>query len=179
MALNAPGAVAYQPVRVPVLTSAAYNIGLPMRLRMAVRTPETPVEIVAICEALLDLLQAPFPTVDFYASDGTPDPAAGQMLAALQAAGLLSAQEAAGLTALAVVPGVSRAQAAGLGAVTAEDIAATRAWQTAKQAEGERLAMYAAIRLRLMTPGAALAWVQMQQDAGAACPTWADVIARL
>lgn len=178
-ALNAAGVESYQPVPVPVLTSAAYSIGLPVRLRVAVRTPETPVELAAVCEALLDLLQAPFPTVDFYAADGTPDPATGQLLAILQKAGLLSEAEAATLAGLAVVPGVSRAQALGLGTVTAADVTAARAWQATQVAEAARLDEYAALRQRLVSAGGALAWLQMQQDAGAAAPEWVDVVERL
>lgn len=178
-ALNAVNVLAYQPVTVAALASAAYGMGLVVRLRAAIRNTQTPVELVAVCESLLDLLSAPFPTVDFFGIDGTPDPASGAMLETLVEAGLLSEAEAGALTELAIVR-ASRAGQLGLGHVTADDIVIARGWYAAQEAEAARLAAFAALRERLVDGyHGALAWLAVLQDGGQAAPEWAEVVGRL
>ena len=178
-ALNATAA-AFRAVPIAELSSLAYAIGLPVRLRVALREPGLPADLAALCESLLDLLKAPFPTVDFFAADGTPDPATAAMLGALIGAKLLTEAEQAALAGLAMITQPSRAEALGLGNVTVGDIATARKWQQAQRAEADRLVAYAALRERLVNgQHAALVWLQAQQDAGAAAPAWADVLARV
>lgn len=95
-AANVLNALIVQAVRrVPLseLTSMAYSLGLVTRLRYALRITETPPDLAAVCESLLDLLKAPFEAIDVYRIDGAPDPATAMMLDVLQQAGLLSVDE--------------------------------------------------------------------------------------
>lgn len=178
-ALNAVNVLAYRPVSVAALASAAYGMGLTVRLRAAIRDTQAPVELVAVCESLLDLLKAPFPTVDFFEADGSPDAATGAMLAMLSAAGLLSEAEVEQLQALAIVR-ASRASQLSLPSVTADDIAIARGWYAAQDVEAARLASFAALQERLVTGyHGALAWLAGRRASGQAAPEWGDVVGRM
>jgi hypothetical protein len=113
--------VCYRPVPIAELASIAYAIGLPVALRVAIRTAGAPIDLVAVCESLLALLDAPFAAVDLFAADGTPDPASQLMLDTLQAAGLLSKDGRATLEALALTT-TTRAAQLGLETVSALDV---------------------------------------------------------
>lgn len=124
--LNA-AVVCYRPVPVAELASIAYAIGLPVALRVAIHTPEAPIELVAVCESLLALLNAPFESVDLVDSHGTQDPASKLMLDTLQMAGLLSDEGRATLAALALST-TTRAAQLGMGELTPGDVQRARVW---------------------------------------------------
>jgi hypothetical protein len=124
--LNARTVEAVRRVPIPELTSLAYSMGLVVRLRVAIRTPDAPVELVAVCESLLDLLKAPFPEIDVYAPDGTPDLATAAMLGALAQAAMLSESEQAAIMALGKHT-ISRAEQLGIGMVAVGDVQRVRA----------------------------------------------------
>lgn len=128
-ALNAATVQRVRRVPLSELTSLAFGMGLTVRLRVVIRTPAAPIELVAVCESLLDLLSAPFDSVDIWRADGTSDPATAGMLDALIEAGLLAKEERAMIEALGVET-VSRATILGLGEVTALDVSRARggAW---------------------------------------------------
>lgn len=156
-----------QRVAISALQARAMETGIYVALRVAVQNPQAPPQLQAVCQTVLDLANASFADVDL------DNPASVQMFGALQAAEVITAQQAAAIDALANVTQPSRAAALGLGAVTAEDVGAARA-------EVLRDAAFAQLRERLVTGYvAALAWLQQQQAAGADAPAWDDVLARL
>lgn len=109
--------------RVPIewLQAVAMETGVYAALRTAVATPETPSQLVALCQTVLDLANARFPDIDL------DNPSAIQMFGALRQYGIISAQQAGAIDALATARVISRAEQIGLGAaVTVEDIERSR-----------------------------------------------------
>lgn len=173
-ALNAPGAAPRRRVPIAELQARAMESGVYTALRVVVGNAQAPAELRAVAQTVLDLANARFADVDM------DNASAVQMFGALQAAGVITAQQAAQIYALATVPGVSRVMMLGLGAVAEADIEAARDWQAAQDAEATRLAEYAALRERLVVGyGGALAWLQGQQDSGQPAPEWQDVLTRM
>lgn len=173
-ALNAPGASTRRRVPIAELQAQAMESGVYTALRVVVGNAQAPAELRAVAQTVLDLANARFADVDM------DNASAVQMFGALQQAGVITAQQAAQIDALATVPGVSRAQVLGLGAVGEADVAAARDWLAAQEAESARLAAFAALRERLVGGyHGLLAWLQSQQDSGNAAPEWNDVLERM
>lgn len=146
--------------RVPIerLQAVAMETGVYAALRTAVATPETPPQLVALCQTTLDLADARFEDVDL------DNPAAIQMFGALQQYGIITAEQAAAIDALATARTISRAEQIGLGAiVTVEDIERSR---IVPQLDALRVRLAAGYNLAV----AAL-------DAAQTVPEWADLIA--
>lgn len=161
--LNDPGPSTRQRVSIERLQATAMEISVYVALRTAIATPTTPPQVLAICQSALDLVNARFSDIDL------DNPAAQNMFGALRQAGVINAQQAAAIDALATVAGVSRANALGLVAVTEEDVAAARNWHEYDGLE-QRLTAGSAI---------ALGWLRQQRDAGAAVPEWSVVLERM
>lgn len=161
-------------VSIADLHARAMESGVYTALRVAVATPGTPEQLRAVCQTVLDLANARFTDVDL------DNAASQQMFGALRQYGVITAEQAAQIDALANAVQPSRAEALGLGIVTEDNVAAARGWQAAQEAEQARLAAYRQLRHRL-TNGqmAAFAWLQTQQDSGADAPDWPAVLARL
>lgn len=171
-ALNALTAPTRRRVPIADLQARAMETGVYTALRVVVGNAQAPAELRAMAQTVLDLANARFADIDLDNS------ASRQMFGALQRAGVISQQQAAQIDALATVPGRSRAQEIGLGVVVEVDIAAARDWQAAQEAEAARLALFAALRERLVSGYlAALAQLQARQESGAAAPAWDDVLA--
>lgn len=146
--------------RVPVerLQAVAMETGVYAALRTAVATPETPPQLVALCQTVLDLANARFTDVDM------DNPAAIQMFGALRAYGVISLQQAAAIDALATARTISRAEQIGLGvSVSVEDIERSRTWPQIE-----------ALRARLAN-GYNSAVTAL--DAAQTVPEWSDLIA--
>lgn len=148
--------------RVPIseLQARAMEAGVYTALRVAVGNEAAPAELRAVAQTVLDLANARFDDVDL------DNAASRQMFGALQQAGVITAQQAEIIYALATVPGVSRADVLGLGVVAEEDIKAARDWQA-----------YEELRRRIQA-GAAIAagWLIQQRNAGAPVPEWDTVL---
>lgn len=109
--------------RVPIerLQAVAMESGVYTALRVAVATPDTPAQLVALCQTTLDLANARFADVDL------DNPAAIQMFGALQQYRIITPEQAAAIDALATVRTISRAEQIGIGAVvTVDDIERSR-----------------------------------------------------
>lgn len=121
-------------------------------------TPETPPQLVALCQTVLDLANARFTDVDM------DNPAAIEMFGALQQYRIITLEQAAAIDALATARAISRAEQIGLGAVvTVGDIERSRTWPQIE-----------ALRVRLASGyNAAVAAL----DAAQTVPEWADLIA--
>lgn len=170
-ALNTPGASTRRRVPIAELQAQAMESGVYTALRVVVGNAQAPAELRAVAQTVLDLANARFADVDM------DNASAVQMFGALQQAGVITAQQAAQIDALATVPGVSRAQVLGLGAVGEADVAAARDWLAAQEAEAARLALFAALRERLVNGYlAALAQLQARQESGANAPAWNEVL---
>ena len=137
--------------------------GVYTALRVVVGNAQAPAELRAVAQTVLDLASARFADVDL------DNPASVQMFGALQQAGVITAQQAALIDALATVPGVSRASSLGLGTVTETDVAKARNWQAYD------------VLLQRLQAGAAIAagWLHQQRDVGAAVPEWSVVLERV
>jgi hypothetical protein len=161
-------------VSIAALQARAMEVSAYVALRTAVLTPETPAQLRALAQSVLDLVSSRFEDIDL------DNQASRQMFGALQQAGVISAQQAAAIDALATVEVPSRAGALSLGTVTADDIQAARDWYAAQVAEGGRLVAFGLLRERLVVGyNVALIWLQAQQDAGHAAPEWATLIERM
>lgn len=147
-----------QRVAIERLQAVAMETGVYTALRVAVATPETPAQLVALCQTTLDLANARFPDIDL------DNPSAIQMFGALRQYGIISAQQAVAIDALATARVISRAEQIGLGAaVTVEDIERSRI-----------VPALDALRARLANGyNAAVASL----DAAQTVPEWADLIA--
>lgn len=146
--------------RVPIerLQAVAMETGVYAALRTAVATPETPPQLVALCQTVLDLANARFPDVNM------DDPASIQMFGALRQYGIISAQQAVAIDALATARTISRAEQIGLGAtVTVVDIERSRI-----------VPALDALRVRLAN-GYNLAVEAL--DAAATVPEWSEIVA--
>lgn len=161
--LNAPGASTRRRVPIAELQARAMESGVYTALRVVVGNAQAPAELRAVAQTVLDLANARFADVDM------DNASAVQMFGTLQQAGVITVQQAAQIDALATVPGVSRAQVLGLGAVTEANVAVARNWQ-----EYEQL-------VQRVQAGAAIAagWLYQQRDAGAAAPEWSAVLERI
>lgn len=158
-ALNAAGA-GRQRVLIASLQAAALESGVYTALRTAVADSRTPAEVKALCQTVLDLANARFDTVDL------DNPASVQMFGALQQVGVITAQQAAAIDALADVVIASWARA-NLGVdVTAQDIATARLWVDHQTLAGRLAAGY----------NSAVAALDAGLRAGA-LPLWADLVA--
>lgn len=170
-ALNALTAPTRRRVPIADLQARAMETGVYTALRVVVGNAQAPAELRAMAQTVLDLSNARFADVDL------DNASARQMFDALQAAGVISQQQAAEIDALATVPGRSRAQELGLPAVTVEDVEAARDWLAAQEAEAARLALYLALRERLVSGYlAALAQLQTRRESGANAPAWDEVL---
>lgn len=173
-ALNAPGVSTRRRVPISELQARAMESGVYTALRVVVGNAQAPAELRAVAQTVLDLANARFADVDM------DNASALQMFGALQQAGVITAQQAAQIDALATVPGVSRAQELGLPAVTVEDVEAARDWLAAQEAEAARLAAYDAIQERLINgPRMALARLQVMRHDGTPAPEWDEVLSWL
>lgn len=147
-----------QRVAIERLQAVAMETGVYAALRTAVATPETPPQLVALCQTVLDLANARFPDVDM------DNPAAIQMFGALRQYGIISAQQAAAIDALATARTISRPAQIGLGAtVTVVDIERSRI-----------VPALDALRVRLAN-GYNLAVEAL--DAAATVPEWSEIVA--
>ena len=162
-ALNALPPPTRGSVAISAVMARAYELGVYPRMVAAQWDDRLPAELRAVIVSLLDLKSARFDTINF------DDAVVVAMFGTLQQAGLLSAEEAAAFDSLANVPVPSRAQALGLGTVTADNVHLARAWYE-----------YDALIQRLQA-GAAIAagWLHQQRDAGAAVPDWSVVLERM
>lgn len=112
-----------QRVPIEMLQAVAMETGVYAALRTAVATPETPPQMVALCQTVLDLANARFTDVDM------DNPAAIQMFGALQQYGIISTEQATAIDALATARVISRAEQIGMGAIiTVADIERSRTW---------------------------------------------------
>lgn len=154
-ALNATSTTR-QRVTIERLQATAMEVSVYVTLRTAIATPTTPPQVLALCQSVLDLVNARFDDIDL------DNPAAQSMFGALRQAGIINQQQAAAIDALAnvVVPG--RASVLGLGTVAEADIAIARTWMEID-----------ALRTRLATGyNAAVAVL----DAATSVPAWSDLI---
>lgn len=156
-ALNAPGASTRRRVPIAELQARAMESGVYTALRVVVGNAQAPAELRAVAQTVLDLANARFADVDM------DNASAVQMFGTLQQAGVITAQQAAMIDALATVPGESKAQRLGLGVVSEADIQVARDWQAIQN-----------LRQRL-TNGYNAALVMLAQATVA--PEWTDVIA--
>lgn len=147
-------------VSIADLQARAMETGVYTALRVAVASDRTPADLRAVCQTVLDLASARFADVDL------DSPASVQMFGTLAQAGIVTAQQAAAIDALADVALPSWAQAH-LGVdVTEANIAAARLWVD-----------YDTLRRRLAAGyNSAAALVDAGLAAGA-LPAWADVVA--
>ncbi len=156
-ALNAPGASTRRRVGISELQARAMESGVYTALRVVVGNAQAPAELRAVAQTVLDLANARFADVDM------DNASAVHMFGALQQAGVITAQQAAQIDALATLPGVSRAEELGLGVVAGTDIEMARQWQAIQ-----------ALRQRLAN-GYNTALVMLA--AATVAPAWADVVA--
>lgn len=171
-ALNAVSASTRRAVPLAALLATAALNGSYAAVKAAAESEAAPAQVRGVCASVLVLLSGVFQEVNL------DDPRVQGALGALTQAGVLSAAQMAEIDALADAPGRSRAQELGLGVVSEADVAAARDWQAAQEAEAARLALFAALRERLVSGYlAALAQLQARQGSGAAAPAWDDVLA--
>jgi len=151
-----------------LIATAALNLAY---AAIAAGAESTNAQVKGMCRSVLVILNLPNETVNL------DDPMVAQMFGALQAAGVITAQQSAQIDALATVPGVSRVMMLGLGAVAEADIEAARDWQAAQEAEAARHAQYDALRERLINgPRAAMSRLQVMQYDGTPAPDWDEVL---
>lgn len=162
-ALNTVGPPSRQRVTIERLQAVSMESGIYTALRVAVGSAETPPQLRALCQTVLDLANARFADVDL------DNPASQQMFGTLRQAGVITAQQAALIDALATVPGHSRADELGLGVVVEVDVQVAREWHGYDNLE-QRLTAGSAI---------ALGWLRQQRDAGEVAPEWAAVLERM
>lgn len=156
--LSAPTTRIRQRVPIDRLQAVAMETGVYAALRTAVATPETPPQLVALCQTVLDLANARFPDVDM------DNPAAIQMFGALQQYRIITTEQAAAIDALATARVISRAEQIGLSAVVSvEDIERSRTWP---QIETLRMRLANGYNQAVTT-----------LDAAQAVPEWRDLIA--
>ncbi|MBK8113207.1 MAG: hypothetical protein IPK44_01160 [Candidatus Accumulibacter sp.] len=147
-----------QRVSIERLQAITIKTGVYTALRVAVATPETPAQLVALCQTTLDLANAKFPDIDL------DNPSAIQMFGALRQYGIISAQQAAAIDALATARVVSRAEQIGLGeVVSADDIERSRI-----------VPALDALRVRLANGYNAAVEAL---DAAATVPEWREIVA--
>lgn len=159
-ALNALPAPTRRRVPLGELQARAMEAGIYTALRVVVGNAAAPAELRAVAQTVLDLANARFDDVDL------DNLASRQMFGALQQAGVITAQQAEIIYALATVQGFSRAVELGLGVVVEADIQAARDWLAYDDL------------VRRLQAGAAIAagWLYQQRNAGATVPEWATVL---
>lgn len=173
-ALNALPALVTRRVGVSELMGTLFSAGIWGKLVVAERTASALNN--ETFEALRSLLDMRSPVIGDVDISGTTF---NRWLNLLVQATIISGADRTMLRALANVQPPSRATALGLGTVTAAQVAGARAQIAAEAAAAEMAAAYAPVRERLTRGyGAALAWLNEQEQAGAAVPGWADVLAR-
>ena len=156
--LSAPMIRIRQRVPIERLQATAMETGVYSALKMAIKKPDTPPELVVLCETALDLVSARFPDIDL------DNPAAAQMFGTLRQYGVISTQQAEDIDALATRATISRAEQIGLGAiVTVDDIERSRIVPQLDE-----------LRARLAN-GYNMAVSEL--DAAQAVPEWTDLIA--
>jgi len=172
--LNALPPAVGRMVPVVELLNGAYQTGMYARLLAAQRDEAQKPDVYGELTALLKLVDGPIREIDLNSA------AAQRMMATLIGAGLVMPEEAQLVAALSAVQPPSRAEALGLGAVTANDVAGARALLATRAAEEARALAYVELRERLTTGyGAALAWLNADEAGGKAAPEWPDVVGRL
>lgn len=178
-ALNAATQAVVRRVPVAEMMDVALGTGLYVALKVAQRSVTDPV-LLAMVDTVLDLRTSPVTAIDVYAADGTPDAATSTMFDAFAQTGIMTAEQRAAIEALAWDGGASRAVQLVGGVISAADVTAARLQLTQAAQKAQRLADYAALRVRLMAGyNAACAWLQAQQDADEAVPTWAELLGRV
>lgn len=145
--------------RVPVkaLAAKARELQVTLALRLAVLSDATPVQVRAVCQEVLSLVDGDIDSVDM------DHPTSQAMFGALRQAGILDDQQASAIDALADATLPSRGQQLGLGVVSAADIVQARVWVDIQ-----------ALRSRL-ADGYNRAVSHLDQ--ASAAPTWDDLIA--
>lgn len=108
-----------QRVSIARLQATAMEQSVYLALRTAIATPTTPPQLMALCQTVLDLVQARFEDVDL------DNPRSKTIWAALQQYGVITAAQSAAIDALADGV-VSRASQLGLGDVTAGEVGRAR-----------------------------------------------------
>jgi len=161
-ALNTPGPSTRRRVLISDLQARAMETGVYTALRGAVIDDRVPADLRAVCQTVLDLAQARFADVDL------DNAASRQMFGALQQAGIITPDQAAAIDALATVPGVSRATALGLGAVTEAMVATARLWPE-----------YEALRNRLAAGYNSAVGALDASLAAGVLATWYDLVAMI
>lgn len=160
-ALNTPGATTRRHIPARDLIATAALNGAYAAIDAGAASDNA--QVRGLCRSVLVILSLTDQTVNL------DDPRVRQMFGALQQARVITAEQAAQIDALATVPGVSRAQALGLGDVAVSDVALARNWQE-----------YEALIQRVQAgAGIAAGWLYQQRDAGAAVPEWAEVLERI
>jgi hypothetical protein len=140
--------------RVPVkaLAAKARELQVTLALRTASLNDATPVQVRAICQEVLSLVDGDIDSVDM------DHPTSQAMFGALRQAGIISDQQAAAIDALANVPVASRAAALGLGVVTEADIVQARLWVEIDALRARLAAGYNAAVTMLETSVTVPAW---------------------
>lgn len=161
-ALNAPGASTRRRVPIAELQARAMESGVYTALRVVVGNAQAPAELRAVAQTVLDLANARFADVDM------DNASALQMFGALQQAGIITPQQAAAIDGLADVPGVSRATALGVGAVTEAMVATARLWPE-----------YEALRNRLAAGYNSAVGALDASLAAGVLATWYDLVAMI
>lgn len=173
-ALNALPAVVTQRVGVSELMGTLFSAGIWGKLVVAERTATSLNN--ETFEALRSLLDMRSPVIGDVDISGTTF---NRWLNLLVQASIITGADRTTLRALANVQPPSRATVLGLGTVTAAQVAEARAVIVAEDAAALNAAEYAVVRERLVAGyGAALAWLNGQEQAGAAVPGWDAVVAR-
>lgn len=115
-ALNAMTQQAIRQLPIAELYGYAISVSLYVRLKTAIKTTTTPPQFAAVCEAMLDLMNAPAMGVDkvtILNTDGSEYGPTANMLNAIQAGGLMTAGEREAIHALCMTT-TSRAAQLGL-----------------------------------------------------------------
>lgn len=118
-ALNAATIHVRRRVAISRLQATAMEQSVYVSLRTAIVTPETPPQLLALCQTVLDLVEARFDDIDL------DNPRAQAMFGALQQYGVINATQAAAIDALADAT-TSRAAQLGLGYVAPGDVEQAR-----------------------------------------------------
>lgn len=114
-ALNAATIQVRQRVAISRLQATAMEQSVYVSLRTAIATPETPPQLLALCQTVLDLVEARFNDIDL------DNPRSQAMFGALQQYGIINQTQSAAIDALANAT-VSRAAQLGLGYVAPGDV---------------------------------------------------------
>lgn len=148
-----------QRVVVSALVDRARELQITLALRTVALDDTKPVELRAICQEILSLMDG-----DLTTTIDLDHPTAIAMFGALLQYGIMTVEQAAAIDALATARTISRAEQIGLGAsVTVEDIERSRTWPQIE-----------ALRARLAN-GYNMAVAAL--DAASTVPAWSDLVA--